>query len=108
MAQHGVKEREHMKPTIGWGVLAMFLLHPVPSATAPRTVASAASGWIDVGSGGTRFYNTPQALCPNGTLHYESEADVTCSNANIWGTWAYAAPSGIYPRPIPTQGGQVV
>ena len=90
-----------MKPTIGWGVLAMFLLHPVPSATAPRTVASAASGWIDVGSGGTRFYNTPQALCPNGTLRYESEEDVTCSNADIWGTWAYACPIGYLPETYP-------
>ena len=72
-----------MKPSIGWGVLVMFLLHPIPSATGPRTVASAASGWIDVGNGGTRFYNTPQALCPGGTLNYESDADVTCSNAII-------------------------
>lgn len=90
-----------MKPTIGWGLLVMFLLHPITSATAPRTVASAVSGWIDVGNGGTRFHNTPQALCPNGTLNYESEVDVTCSNANIWGTWAYACPIGYLPDTYP-------
>jgi hypothetical protein len=62
VANQGVKERELMKPTIGWGVLAVFLLHPNPSATAPRTVASAASGWINIGGDGTRFHKTPQAL----------------------------------------------
>ena len=54
-----------------------------------------------MGNGGTRFYNTPQALCPGGTLNYESDADVTCSNANIWGTWAYACPIGYLPETYP-------
>jgi hypothetical protein len=81
---------------------AMILLsQQVQGASAP-TVKSAASGWIDLDRG-TQFFSAPEALCPNGTLHYEGDASVTCSNnSRIFGIWAYACPVGYLPDAYPS------
>lgn len=70
-------------------------------ANEPR-VASTASGWIDIGNEGTRFYDNPQALCPRGILRYEGDAEITCSNnAGTYGVWAFACPIGYLPDGYP-------
>ena len=90
--------RLHIMFWSGCWLLCWLTAH---GANEPR-VASTASGWIDIGNEGTRFYDNAQALCPRGTLRYESDAEVTCSNnAGTWGAWAFACPIGYLPDGYP-------
>jgi len=82
---------------------AIILLSQQVQGASASTVKSAASGWIDLNRG-TQFFSAPEALCPNGTLHYEGTAEVTCSNnSRMYGIWAYACPVGYLPDAYPSE-----
>ena len=95
------EEKMRRLKIIFWGHFWLLFWLTAHGANEPR-VASTASGWIDIGNEGTRFYDNPQALCPRGTLRYEGDAEITCSNnAGTYGVWAFACPIGYLPDGYP-------
>lgn len=76
----------------------VLLFHPQQGQAVDRQfAASVVTGWIDM-DGGTLFYASPSALCPGGNLRYESDHEVTCSNASrVYGIYSFACPIGYLP-----------
>lgn len=81
-------------------ILCAFMLFPIHGMAYYRdVVGSAASGWIDAGSG-DRFFNSVEELCSPGVPkydHYDSDWVVACSNNwRILAVFGFVCPSGYF------------
>lgn len=85
-------------------ILFTLLLLPAHGLAYYFWVGSAASGWIDVGSG-SRFFNSAEELCNPGVPEYGafgSDWTVACSNNwRILGIFGFVCPSGYFPSGYP-------